>query len=162
LCHKAGLPAVREALPAEAMLNWSMMTEAIARQEPWWPPGQRHGYHVNTFGFLVGEVVRRVYGHTLGSFLHQEIAAPLGADVHIGLPAKEDQRVADFIWSQELSRPDAASVEMQTDEQLMLRNTYFNPIGLSGHGVVNTPPWRRAEIPSTNGHATARGVARVY
>src|SRR5262249_46315347 len=54
LCHKAGLPAVREALPAEAMLNWSMMTEAIARQEPWWPPGQRHGYHVNTFGFLVG------------------------------------------------------------------------------------------------------------
>src|SRR5262245_16381389 len=163
LSHKAGLPAVREMLAEDAMLNWEMMTNALARQEPWWPPGTRHGYHVNTFGFLVGEVVRRISGRTLGTFLGEEISGPLGADVHIGLPAKDETRVAEFIWPPEMiTQINEAKAIPHTDEQLMARNTYFNPPGLSGHGVVNTSPWRRAEIPSANAHATARGVARVY
>ncbi|HYR95491.1 MAG TPA: serine hydrolase domain-containing protein [Candidatus Binatus sp.] len=162
LCHQAGLPSVRAPLPDDAMLRWDVMTAALASQEPWWRPGTRHGYHVNTFGFLVGEVVRRLSGRTLGAFLHEEIARPLGADFHIGLSAKDEPRVAEFFWPPEMDPAAHAVPGTLTDEQRMIRNTYVNPPGLSGHGVVNTSPWRRAEIPSTNGHATARGVARVY
>ncbi len=160
LCHRAGLPAVRETLPPNAMLDWTAMTTALAAQAPWWTPRTRHGYHVNTFGYLVGEVVRRIDGRSLGTFLRDEIARPLGADVHIGLPASEDARVAEWVWSGESAvPPDAPSL---SDEMRMLRNTYANPPGLSGHGVINTPAWRRAEVPSTNGHGTARGIARVF
>jgi len=86
LSHQAGLPAVRRRLPPGAMLDWPVMTAALAGQEPWWVPGTGHGYHVNTFGFLVGEVIRRITGTTVGKLLRDEIAGPLGADVHIGRP----------------------------------------------------------------------------
>jgi CubicO group peptidase (beta-lactamase class C family) len=162
LCHRAGLPSVRAPLPDDAMFRWETMSAALAGQEPWWPPGTRHGYHVNTFGFLVGEVVRRVSGRTLGTFLREEIASPLGADFHIGLAPQEDARVAEFFWPSEMDPSAQVLPAVLTDQQQMIRNTYVNPPGLSGHGVVNTSAWRRAEIPSTNGHATARGVARVY
>ena len=162
LCHQAGLPSVRAPLPDDAMLRWDVMTAALAGQEPWWPPGTRHGYHVNTFGFLVGEVVRRVSGRTLGTFLREEISDRLGADFHIGLSPRDESRVAEFFWPVEMDPSAQALPAVLTDDQRMIRNTYVNPPGLSGHGVVNTPGWRRAEIPSTNGHATARGVARVY
>src|SRR2546421_234561 len=89
LSHQAGLPAVRRPLPPGAMLDWTAMAAALAPQEPWWEPGSGHGYHVNTFGFLVGEVIRRVTGATAGEYLRTEVAGPLGADVHIGLPAAE-------------------------------------------------------------------------
>jgi CubicO group peptidase (beta-lactamase class C family) len=160
LSHQAGVPAVRRRLPPGAMLDWGVMTGAIAEQAPWWQPGTAHGYHVNTFGFAVGEVLRRVSGRTVGALLREGVAGPLGADVHIGLPAAHHGRVADFEWPgaipPEEDRPDLA------DEQLMEHNAYFNPGGLSGAGVVNTASWREAELPSTNGHGNARGVARVY
>lgn len=159
LSHQAGLPAVRRPLPAGAMLDWATMTEALAEQEPWWQPGTAHGYHCNTFGFLVGEVVRRAGGRTVGELLRTEIAGPLGADVHIGLPAAEHHRVSPFVWT--ASRPEVELATL-TEDQLMEYNTYFNPAGISGTGVVNTAAWRSAELPSTNGHGTARGVARVY
>ena len=98
LTHRAGLPAVRAPLPDGAMLDWPRMTAALAAQAPWWVPGEAHGYHVNTFGFLVGEVARRAGAMTLGAWLRTHVAAPLGADVHIGLPAAEHQRVAEFLW----------------------------------------------------------------
>jgi CubicO group peptidase (beta-lactamase class C family) len=161
LCHRAGLPAVGPRLPDDAMFRPDVMTAALALQPPWWPPGTRHGYHVNTFGFLVGELVRRVCGCTLGAFLRDQITGPLGADVHIGLPAAHDARVAEFVWPGEMSPPSELDADV-SDEQRMIHNTYFNPPGLSGQGVVNTTAWRRAEIPSTNAHATARGLARVY
>jgi len=162
LCHRAGLPSIRATLPEDAMLHWEIMTEALAREAPWWPPGTRHGYHVNTFGFLAGEVLRRVSGRTLGTFLREEIAAPLGADVHLGLTTQDEPRVAEMFWGPEMTPPPAPGPDSLTDEQLMIHNAYFNPPGLSGHGMVNTSPWRRAEIPSANCHASARGVARVY
>src|SRR5579875_1240191 len=148
LCHRAGLPAIRAPL---------------AREAPWWPPGTRHGYHVNTFGFLVGEVVRRTAGRTLGRVLRDEIAGPLGADVHIGLLPDAEARTAEFVWPPEMA-PEivAASASGDDEARLMIRHTYVNPPGLSGYGVVNTTRWRRAEMPSTNAHATARGIARVY
>jgi CubicO group peptidase (beta-lactamase class C family) len=159
LAHQAGLPAVRDPLPDGAMLDWGVMIRALERQAPWWQPGTAHGYHVNTFGYLVGEVVRRVTGMTLGSLLQAEVAGPLGADVHIGLPASEHGRVAEFLWPALGPRPDSAAL---TDDQLMRWNAHWNPPGISGAGWVNTAAWRAAEIPSTNGHGTARGIARVY
>jgi len=160
LAHQAGLPAVRRRLPPGSMLDWPAMTTALAEQEPWWEPGTAHGYHVNTFGFLTGEVIRRLTGSTVGTLLREEIAGPLGADVHIGLPEAEHTRVAAFAW------PGPPPAEEEPDgldhARLMEHNTYYNPSGLSGAGVINSPGWRAAEIPSTNAHGTARGVARVY
>jgi CubicO group peptidase (beta-lactamase class C family) len=163
LSHRAGLPAIREPLPAEALYDWERMTKALAAQEPWWEPGTRHGYHVNTFGFLIGEIVRRASGRSLGTFLREQIAAPLDADVHIGLSDDDERRAADVVWSTETSTRISAEPQSEmSDEQRMIYNTYFNPPGFSGHGIVNTSRWRRAEVPSANCHATARGVARVY
>jgi CubicO group peptidase (beta-lactamase class C family) len=157
LTHQAGLPALHELLPTGAMLDWRVMIGALARAEPWWTPGTAHGYHVNTFGFLVGEMVRRADGRSIGTILREDIAHPLGADVHIGLPASEHARVAEFLWPLSPSSPGMPAVQ---DE--MRWKAYWNPPGFSGGAYVNTPAWRAAEIPSTNGHGNARGVARVY
>lgn len=160
LSHQGGLPAVRAVLPEGAMFDWGRMTSALAAQEPWWRPGTAVGYHVNTFGFLVGEVVRRVTGRSMGTYFRDEIAGPLGADLHIGLAAAQDHRVAEMLFGLDAAPVvDRASLD---DAQLMEFHAYFNPSGLSGAGVVNTRAWRAAEIPSTNAHGTARGVARVY
>ncbi len=158
LSHRAALPAIAEPLADGAMLDWALMTEALARTPPWWEPGSAHGYHVNTFGFLTGEIVRRIAGKTIGTMLREEIAEPLGADVHIGLPSSEHARAAEFLWPE----VDTASTGMPSGDEAMRWKAYWNPSGFSGGGWVNTPAWRRAEIPSTNGHGTARGVTRVY
>lgn len=160
LGHRAGLPAIRAALPDGAMLDWPRMTAALEQQPPWWPPGTAHGYHVNTFGYLVGEAVRRASGRTLGAWLRDEVAGPLDADVHVGLPAGEQQRVAEFLWPAEAKPTPPATFD--DDAALMRWNTYWNPIGLSGAGWVNRAEWRAAELPSTNGHGSARGIARIY
>lgn len=160
LAHRAGLPAVRPRLPAGAMFDWEGMCEALAAQPPWWDPGTVHGYHVNTFGFLVGELVRRIDGRSIGRMLREDVTGPLGADLHVGLTASEDARVAEFAWPG--GAPEEAEPAGLSDDELMAHNAYFNPGGLSGAGVVNTRAWREAEMPSTNGHGTARGVARVF
>jgi CubicO group peptidase (beta-lactamase class C family) len=146
---------LRAPLPDGAMLHWSAITDALANETPWWEPGTAHGYHVNTFGFLTGEIVRRVSGMSIGRFLREEVFAPLGADMHIGAPAEAD--VAEFLWPGQPPKP-----EMTNDHDLMRWNAYWNPNGFSGGGWVNTPAWRAAEIPSTNGHAHARAIARIY
>jgi CubicO group peptidase (beta-lactamase class C family) len=97
LSHRAGLPAIETPLPTEALYDWGAMTCALAAQPPWWEPGSRHGYHAFTFGWLVGEVVRRITGRSLGSYWREEVAGPLGLDCHIGLAAGHDTRVAEFI-----------------------------------------------------------------
>lgn len=159
LSHQSGLPALRDPLPEGAMLDWRTMTSALAAETPWWTPGTAHGYHTNTFGFLVGEAVRRVANRTIGQILREDIARPLDADVHIGLPEGEHGRVAEFLWPEGAwpSKPPPAS-----NFDLMRWNAYWNPPGVSGAQWVNRREWRLAEIPSTNGHGTARGVARVY
>jgi CubicO group peptidase (beta-lactamase class C family) len=157
LSHQAGLPAIREPLPDGAAMEWQVMTRALAAQTPWWKPGTAHGYHVNTFGFLAGELVRRVSGRTIGTSLREDVARPLGADVHIGLPASEHHRVSDFLWPGNPAKP-----QFDSNVDLMRWNTYWNPPGFSGSHWVNTARWREAEVPSTNGHGNARGIARVY
>jgi CubicO group peptidase (beta-lactamase class C family) len=157
LTHQAGLPSFRERLPAGAMLDWTAMTDALARAEPWWEPGAAIGYHVNTFGFLVGEVVRRATGRSIGTVLREDVAGPLGADVHIGLPLGDHARAAEFLW------PGGSLPQEEPGADGAMRwNAYWNPPGISGGGYVNTPAWRSAEVPATNGHGTARGVARIY
>lgn len=165
LAHRAGLPAVREPLADDVIYDPALMTAALAAQAPWWEPGTAHGYHPNTFGFLVGEIVARVAGRSLGTYLREEITGPLDADVHIGLPDPEHGRVAEFLWPSGTAADQVAGpldFGAMTDLELMRFQGYFNPAGVSGYGIVNTPEWRRAEIPSTNGHGTARALARVF
>jgi CubicO group peptidase (beta-lactamase class C family) len=165
LCHRAGVPAVRRRLSNRDLWEWDAMARAVADTEPWWPPGTRHAYHTNTYGFLVGELARRVTGQTPGRWLRERIAAPLDADVAWGVRASDLRRCADVAWRGSRASPgefDWAYLQRQPDETAMIGLSYFNPPGLSGVGVVNTDQWRATEVPSTNLHATARGVARVY
>ena len=141
------------------MLDWQTMIHALENQAPWWEPGTAFGYHVNTFGFLVGEIVRRATGMTIGQFIKRTIAGPLDADLYIGLPATEHHRVAEFRWP---SGAVTADIPPGDDMALMRWNTYWNPPGISGAHWINTPAWRLAEVPSTNGHGNARAIARVY
>ena len=168
LAHRAGVPAIRRPLPDAAIFDWEVMTDTLASEEPWWPPGSAHGYHVNTFGFLAGEIVSRVSGRSLGAFFRSEVATPLDADFHFGFGAEHDHRVAEYSFAGQGERFAAEGAEEEQriaddpDRRLLLNQAYLNPPGLSGIGTVNTRTWRAAEIPSANGHATARGVARIF
>jgi CubicO group peptidase (beta-lactamase class C family) len=160
LGHRAGLPAIRRRMAPGSMMEWSVMSDALAAERPWWTPGSAHGYHVNTFGFLVGEIIRRATGLTVGQLIARDIATPLHADIYLGAPDHLHPRMADFEWPGEpMAEEEPAGL---TEDQLMQINTYYNPSGLSGAGVVNSAPWRRAEMPSTNMHASARGVSSLY
>jgi CubicO group peptidase (beta-lactamase class C family) len=163
LNHRAGLPAIRHRIPDESIYDWAAMTSALAAEEPWWTPGTKHGYHAITFGFLIGEVVRRVTGKTLGNFFHDEIAAPLGLDCHIGLDAKDDARCGQMIQS---PRPPEGQVNIfkyaQDNPESVTAKAFLNPAGAMKLGAVNSRAWRRAEIPAANGHGTARALARLY
>ena len=167
LTHQAGLPAVARPLPEEALFDWDVMTGALAAQEPWWEPGQRHGYHVNMQGFLLGEVLRRITGKTFGAYLRDEIANPAGVDFFVGFGPELDARCADLVPAlsspegSELIRQLAADPATLTGFDLMRVNAYRNPQRVAGTGIVNTRRWRAAEVPSTNGHGNARAVARL-
>ncbi|CAB5052988.1 MAG: serine hydrolase [Actinobacteria bacterium] len=160
LGHRAGLPAIRKRLAPNAMFNWKLMTESLATETPWWPAGEEHGYHVNTYGFLVGEVLRRATGKSVGQLISETIATPLGAEIYLGTPTHLHSRIADYEWPND-PFPEAEPAGLD-DEQLLQFNTYYNPSGLSGAGVVNTAPWRLAEMPSTNVHASARAISTLY
>ena len=154
LSHRAGLSAIREPLPVEALYDWDRMCDVLARMEPWWEPGTESGYHSITFGYLVGEVIRRITGRSVGTFFRQEIAEPLGVDFFIGLPESEHSRVADLIVPPGGARPGIPAGAHPSVQRM------HNPS--LGDDVVNSAPWRSAEIPAANGHGTARGLARVY
>jgi CubicO group peptidase (beta-lactamase class C family) len=163
LSHRAGLPAVRKPLPPDALLRWDVMTTALAEQEPWWEPGTKHGYHALTFGHLVGEVVRRVSGKSVGAYCREEIAGPLGLDFHIGLEAREDSRCAEVIAApppppgQHNPLADAAK-----DPQSITAKAVNNPPGALKLDTINSRAWRGAEIPAANGHTNARALSRFY
>jgi CubicO group peptidase (beta-lactamase class C family) len=168
LTHQAGLPAVARPLPSGAWSDWTVMTEALAAQAPWWEPGTGHGYHVNTQGFLIGEVIRRVAGQTLGTYLRESFAGPAGIEFFIGFGPELDERCAQLVprpataEEEELRRQLSVDPRTLTGLPLMRLHAYRNPPELSGMGVVNTRAWRAAEVPSTNGHGHARAVARLY
>ena len=163
LSHRAGLPAVRKILDGDALFNWTTMTAALAEQEPWWEPGTAHGYHAVTFGWLVGEVIRRITGKTPGVYLRDEIAGPLGLDFHIGLDAKDDARVGGLIPSPPPGpgEPNIFAEAMKNPESVVAK-AFMNPPLMGKPGLVNSREWRAAEIPAANGHGTARSLARLY
>jgi CubicO group peptidase (beta-lactamase class C family) len=160
LSHQAGVPAIRQPLTNDDLWRWDRMTGALAATEAWWVPGTRHAYHTNTYGHLVGEIIRRTTGEMPGTRL-RAVTDSLGADLWFGVPRSEQHRCAEVIWD---SSWGLANIHMDrlTGEALMVALGYFNPPGYSSVGVVNSPEWRSAQIPSTNGHGTARGVARFY
>jgi CubicO group peptidase (beta-lactamase class C family) len=164
LCHQAGVPAIRRRLTDGDLWRWDRMVDALAATEPWWEPGTRHAYHTNTFGHLVGEVVRRLSGETPGERL-RGVAGPLDADLWFGVPPSQQHRCAEVIWAYR-GRPldvdlDALPDGLPDDVRMNVL-AHLNPPGYSSIGVVNSPRWRSAQVPSTNGHGTAAGLARLY
>lgn len=163
LDHTAGLPALRDPLPAEALFDWDVMTRALAAETPWWEPGTKHGYHAVTYGWLVGEVIHRASGKTPGRYFKDEIAEPLGLDAHIGIAESEDARIADLRPGR--LDPDAGPTLLQRimmDPTSMTARAFTNPPTMVMPGIASSRAWRAAELPSVNGHATARAIARLY
>ena len=163
LSHRAGLAAVQQVLPGAALYDWNAMCAALAAQEPWWTPGTAHGYHALTFGWLVGELVRRITGRSLGTYFREEVAGPLGLDFHIGLPEAEHHRVAELSMLPPPAPDDddiQLGVMIMSDPEGLPARAFLNPpsVGLG----VNNAAWRTAEIPGGNGHANARALARIY
>jgi len=163
LSHRAGLPAIREPLAKGSLYRWETMTAALAAQEPWWQPGTTYGYHALTFGWLVGEVIRRIAGKSLGAYFRDEIAGPLALDLHIGLAEEHDARTAEIVQAA-APRPEevARLAQLMADPRSMALKAIANPPGLFEPGVANTRAWRAAEIPAANGHGNARSLARLY
>ena len=157
LSHQAGLPAIRQPLPRGSQLHWDRMCTALAAQEPWWQPGTAHGYHSNTQGFLVGEVIRRATGTRIGPFLQQQIGEPAGIDFHFGTRPEHDRRTAEILPMQQ--PPDLLRSPPNPLQLLTNRNP---PHIETGPGSQNSREYRAAEFPSTNGQGNARALARLY
>jgi CubicO group peptidase (beta-lactamase class C family) len=170
LSHQAGLPAVSKPLPEGALFDWDTMTSALADQEPWWEPGTKHGYHALTFGYLVGELVRRVSGRSVGTYFREHVAEPLEADFHIGLSPEQETRVSDIHGSpmpcpEEVPQflmegPFGDLLRDMEDPSTMTGAAFSNPRLKAD--AMNSRAWRAAEIPAGNGHGTARALARIY
>jgi CubicO group peptidase (beta-lactamase class C family) len=163
LNHKAGMAAIRAPLQHDDIFDWTKVTSELARQEPWWMPGSKHGYHAITFGWLVGEVVRRVSGKSLGTYFRDEIAKPLGVDAYIGTGPELDARTAEIIFAPP-PKPGEPNLfgEMMKDPASVNAMAIFNPPTLFQSTTTNSRAWRGAEIPGANGHTNARALARIY
>lgn len=159
LSHRAGVPAIRHALPQTAAWDWDTMVGALAAEEPWWEPGTSFGYHAVTFGWLVGEVIRRISGKSLGTFFREEIAEPFDIDFHIGLDTKDDGRAAQ-VASPPPPPADEPSLAMEPGSLADL--AFNNPVEILNPEIVNSRDWRAAELGAVNGHTTASALARVY
>ncbi len=171
LSHQAGLVTLDRPVPLAEALSWHPMAAALAAQRPMWTPGTAHGYHGRTWGWLVGEVIRRVSGRTPGRFFADEIAAPLGLDFFIGLPASERHRVSRMTYR----RPDVdlttlppelvpeglrAQVAAWRDPNSFSNRAYAvtDPVAID----FDSPEVQAAELPASNGIGTARALARMY
>jgi CubicO group peptidase (beta-lactamase class C family) len=154
LSHQAGLPGFAEPTTVEHLYDWKRCCAALARQRPMWTPGNKTSYHAMTWGYLVGEVIRRASGQSVGELIAGHIAAPVGADFYVGLEDSLEPLVAPM--HRPRNPPDMSSVPLPPEAIAALVNPQ-----LDGE-VCNARAWRAAEIPAANGQATANGVARVY
>ncbi|TLX53046.1 EstA family serine hydrolase [Stutzerimonas nosocomialis] len=163
LTHQAGLPAIRNDLPPEALYDWQTMTDALAAEAPWWTPGDGHGYAAITYGWLIGELLRRVDGREPGEAVVARTARPLGLDFHLGLDDSEFHRVG-YLTRIKNDFGDAAA-------QRLLKATMSEPKSLSARAFnnppsvlnsANKPEWRRMAQLAANGHGNARALAGFY
>ena len=160
LSHQAGLVAVDPPLQPRAHEDWDTMVRALEETTPQWEPGTKNGYHMVTFGWLVGEVIRRISGaSSVGTFFRDEVAGPLAADFFIGTPASEDHRIATII------QPSPGALSVRNPDPDAPVNPLLVRSLLPGTDVLAAPNsrgWRGAEIPGANGHGNGRSVATVY
>ncbi|MCK9534663.1 MAG: beta-lactamase family protein [Pseudomonas sp.] len=163
LSHQAGLPAVLEPLAAEALYDWSRMISAVQNTPPWWTPGSAHGYAPMTYGWLVGELIRRIEGCEPGEAIARRIAQPLQLELYLGLTDQQLPRVGDVMRMK-------AGVSDPTSVRLM-QSMGHNPRGMTAKAFANPPSmmtstnkleWRRMQQPAANAHSTARGLAGFY
>ena len=166
LNHQAGLPVVDAPLTRAQVLEVTPVIDALAAQTPVWPPGSRHGYHALTYGWLVGELVRRVTGKTIGRFFKDEVAEPLGLEFWIGLPAEVEPRVARLVSAPPPTDPAmlAQMAALFGPDTLAGRALSMNGAmsGPPGDSIFNLPEVHRSEIPAANGITTARSLSRLY
>jgi CubicO group peptidase (beta-lactamase class C family) len=163
LNHQAGLPGLREAVSLEALCDFDMMVSLMENETPLWRPGSRHGYHALTFGWLLGEVIRRICGEPVGAYFRRTIAQPLGADFWIGLPSTELHRVATTVRSD--GGPAAFGprfAEALASREPIQETAYHSLAPLLAGGACNEAQFLAAEIPAANGVTNARGLARMY
>ncbi len=153
LSHSAGLSGWDEPLSPTDLLDHEKLVTLHAAQAPWWEPGTESGYHAISQGYLIGEIVKRVTGVSLGTFFRTEVTEPLGADFHIGTPPECDDRVALVI------PPTSSLAADGIDPQSIMARTFSNPDISADQS--HTIGWRRAEIPAAGGHGNARSVALV-
>lgn len=159
LSHQAGLAAVDGELTLPEVLSWHPVVEAIAAQSPNWEPGSGHGYHARSFGWILGEVVRRIEGISIGTFLQKEICRPLALDLWIGLPEDELSRCATVIPPE----PGGKTIEDILGADSLTARVMSGPSGLFGYNQMwNEPALLQAEMPSSNAVASARSLAKFY
>ncbi len=156
LAHTAGVVLLETPAATEAFYDWDRMCALVADQEPSWPPGEAVGESALLYGHLLGELVRRTDGRSLGRFLQEEVCGPHGLDFHVGLGDDELARAVD------LTGFDATFLAGVAGDDRLMGRALGNPPGALDPGVVNGEAWRRAEVPAVNGHGTARSVAGLY
>ena len=165
LSHRAGLAAIDATdLTLDDIAAWDPVIDAIAAQEPNWEPGTKHGYHARTYGWMTGELIRRVTGLMPGEYVAEHIAGPLSIDFLIGVPAAEDHRVA-TLYPPHYDDPavERLADEILRDTSTMLGRVMSGPAGLFRYDDMwNTRRMRGAQMPSSNGHGDARALARMY
>ncbi|MCX6130059.1 MAG: serine hydrolase [Proteobacteria bacterium] len=165
LSHQAGLPALSEPISPLGFCDWEGMVKLLAAEKPMWEPGTRHGYHALTFGHLVGEIVRRVSGRTLGTFFKEEVAEPLGLDFWIGLPEDHEHRVAHNIPAAPPKPEQGLSSFMllaMTDPTSIPYKIFRHSGQIMLPGAIDQRAFHAAEIPAANGLTNARGLAGMY
>jgi CubicO group peptidase (beta-lactamase class C family) len=177
LCHKTGLPYIDASLTLDQVLAWEPAVEALAAMTPMWEPGTAHGYHAVTYGWLVGEVIRRITGRSVGRFFADEVAGPLGLEFWIGLPDEQQDRRAPLTYQglrvAGAAGPDADDepVDLVTRVQALLGDAAHMLVralggtanlALAAEGAFNRPEVCAAELPAANGVTNARSVARMY
>lgn len=163
LCHRAGLSAIRSPLPAEALYDWPRMTQALEQEPLWWAAGTQQGYAPMTYGWLVGELIRRADGRCVGEALQARLNSPLDLDFYVGLPEEALSRVA-YLTRGRNDFGDAAAQRLmkavQADPQSLTALSFSNPPGLMNS--ANTLAWQKFVQPAANGHGNARTLARFY
>jgi CubicO group peptidase (beta-lactamase class C family) len=161
LSHTSGVSGWEQPITLEDVYDWDKSTALLAAQAPWWEPGTASGYHMLTYGHLIGEVIRRISGQRLGEFFAAHVAGPLGADFHIGLPPSEFQRVANVVVPPPLPSDAPPFDPTQLDANSVAFKTWTNPTMRPLHECSGTECWRRADIGAANGHGNARSLARL-
>jgi CubicO group peptidase (beta-lactamase class C family) len=151
-------------LPRESQYQWIPLVDGLAAQRPWWEPGSKHGYHAVTFGHLVGEVIRRITGGSVGSYFRKQFAEPLGIDAYIGFGRELDDYCANVVPAP-MQPPDPANrlaAAFLDPSSLTFKSFMITPEPLINPNYMNSREWRAAEIPAANGHANARALATIY